>query len=381
MFTLLFGPLMALIGIFVCWRLVWPLPLATHLKLACYALIMAGALKLLLFRLIRGTFSINSLPDWLLLASGWWNVVVLALFFLLLAFWLAQGLAILFGACLPMHSKNACAFVLAAMLIGAYGLWQGAAIPQPRNIDLPLADLPPELEGLRIAHITDLHIGPIFRAQRTEELVTRVNDLKPDLVFITGDIVDGSVQELRADAAPLAKLQANYGVWACVGNHEYFAGFAPWMQYFAELGIRMLVNEHVVLRMGSQPLVLAGVSDEAAARYAMEGPDIGKALAGAPSGVPRILLAHRPKGSAEYARHGVVAQFSGHTHGGQALPVRPLVRALNDSYLYGLYTVNGMSLYVGAGAALWGGYPVRFGVPSEIALLRLTKKTPPTNQP
>ncbi|MDR2695548.1 MAG: hypothetical protein LBC79_04125, partial [Deltaproteobacteria bacterium] len=87
MFTLLSGPLMAAMGAFVCWRLVWPLPLAGCWKLALYALIMAGSLKLILFRLIRGTFSINSLPDWLLLASAGWNVAVLALFFLLLALW------------------------------------------------------------------------------------------------------------------------------------------------------------------------------------------------------------------------------------------------------------------------------------------------------
>ena len=377
MFTLLFGPLMAAMGIFVCWRLIGPLPLALPWKFALCALIMAGALKLLIFRLIRGSFSTNSLPDGLLLASAWWNVAVLALFFLLLAFWLAQGLALRTGACLSLHPKGAVALVLAALLISSYGLWQGIASPQRRRLDLPLAALPPELEGLRIVHITDMHIGPIFHAPRTRELVTRINELKPDLVFITGDIVDGSVGELRADAAPLADLKANYGVWACVGNHEYFSGFAPWREYLASLGVRMLVNEHAVLRIRSQPLVLAGVGDEAAARYGLERPDIDKALAGAPPDAPRILLAHRPKGSEEHARRGVLAQFSGHTHGGQVLPVQPLVKALNGDYVYGLYAVNGMSLYVGAGAALWGGYPVRLAVPPEFALIRLTRKNQP----
>jgi len=374
MFTLLFGPLMAAMGVFVCWRLVGPLPLAIPWKLACYALIMAGALKLLLFRLIRGTFSINSLPDWLLLTSAWWNVVVLALFFLLFAFWLAQLLALRFGLCLSIYLKNALVFLLAAMLISAYGLWQGAASPQLRRLDLPLAGLPPELEGLRIVHLTDMHIGPIFRAPRTEELVARINELDPDLVFITGDIVDGNVLELYADAAPLARLRANYGVWACVGNHEYYSGFIPWMERFAELGVRTLVNEHAVLWIHSRPLVLAGVSDEAAARFGLEMPDIDKALAGSPQGAPRMLLAHRPAESAEYARRGVLAQFSGHTHGGQVLLIQPLVRKLNNSRLLGLYTVHGMSLHVGAGAALWGGYPVRFGVPAEFTLLSVTRK-------
>ena len=374
MFTLIFGPLMAAIGVFVCWRLVWPLPLAAHWKFASCALIMAGALKLLLFRVFRGSFSVNSLPDWLLLTSAWWNVAVLALFFLLLAFWLAQTLAIRFGSCLPLHLKSAFVLVLTALLIGAYGLWQGTASPQLRRFDLPLANLPPELEGLRIVHITDTHIGPIFHASRTEELVERINDLDPDLVLITGDIVDGSVRELRADTAPLAKLEARYGVWACVGNHEYFSGFAQWMARFAELGVRVLVNEHAVVRIGARPLVIAGVSDEAAARCGMEMPDIDKALAGAPPHAPRILLVHRPKESAEYARRGVSAQFSGHTHGGQVLLVQPLVQALNGSYLHGLYMVNGMTLHVSAGAALWGGYPVRFGVPPEFALIRLTSR-------
>jgi predicted MPP superfamily phosphohydrolase len=147
------------------------------------------------------------------------------------------------------------------------------------------------------------------------------------------------------------------------------------MEQFAGLGIRMLINAHVVLQINARPLVLAGVSDEAAARYGLETPDIGKALAGAPADAPRVLLAHRPKGSAEHARHGVLAQFSGHTHGGQALPVQFLVKALNDSYLHGLYAVNGMILHVSAGAGLWGGYPVRFVVPPEFTLFRLTKKS------
>jgi predicted MPP superfamily phosphohydrolase len=153
------------------------------------------------------------------------------------------------------------------------------------------------------------------------------------------------------------------------------------MEHIAALGIRMLLNEHAVLRINSQPLVLAGVSDEAAARFGLEEPDIGKALAGAPSDAPRILLAHRPKGSAEHARHGVLLQVSGHTHGGQTFLSQPLVKSLNDSYLHGLYAVHGMTLYVGAGAALWGGYPVRFGMPSEVALLRLVRKVPQENQP
>jgi len=380
MFMFVFGPLMAALGAFVCWRLVWPLPLAKTWKCALYSLIMAGALKLLIFRLIRGSFSINSLPDWLLLASSWWNVAVMALFFLLLALWVVQLLALCFGTCLPMGPKSALSLLLAAMLLSLYGLWQGTASPVLRQFDLPLADLPPELEGLRIVHITDMHIGPLFHANRTEELVTRMNAIEPDLVLISGDIVDGSVQALHADAAPLAKLRARHGVWACLGNHEYYSGFAPWMRQFAAFGVRMLINEHVTLRINGQPLVLAGVSDEAASRFGLEEPDIGKAFAGAPSDALRLLLAHRPKDSAEHARYGVAAQFSGHTHGGQTLPIQPLVKWLNGSYLYGLYKVNGMALYVGAGAALWAGYPVRFGVPPEFALFRLTQNSS-SNQP
>jgi len=380
MFTFVFGPLMTVLGAFVCWRLVWPLPLAKIWKFILCSLIMAGAMKLLIFRLIRGSFSINSLPDWLLLASSWWNVAVMGLCFLLFAVWVVQLLALCFGTCLPMGPKSALALLLAAMLLSFYGLWQGTTSPVLRRLDLPLADLPPELEGLRIVHITDMHIGPLFHADRTKELVARVNALEPDLVFLTGDIVDGSVRELRADAAPLAKLRARHGVWACLGNHEYYSGFAAWMKQFAAFDVHMLINEHAVLRINGRDLVLAGVSDEVAARFGLEEPDIGKAFAGAPSDAPRLLLAHRPKASAEYARHGVAAQFSGHTHGGQALPVQPLVKWLNGYFLYGLYNVNGMVLHIGAGSALWAGYPVRFGVPPEFALCRLTK-SPVVNQP
>lgn len=371
LFLFLIGPLSACIGLFVCLRLVRPLRLHAAWKIPLYLLIMLGAVKMVVMRLFRGSFAVNDLPDWVLLLSAWWNVAVILLFFLLLLF---VPLQIIFRKLRPMQPLAAFCLTLAALALSAYGIHEGTRVPDVRLLDLSSPALPPALDGLRVLHLTDLHIGPVSQARRTKEVVARANALRPDLVLITGDIVDGEVGRLRDDTAPLAELRAPLGVWACPGNHEYYSGVTEWKEYLAELGIRLLVNAHAVLPARGGPVTLAAVDDPVAVRFGGTGPDIDKALAGSPPDAPRLLMAHRPAGSEEHARHGIFLQLSGHTHGGQALLVRSLVAALNDSYLAGLYAVRGMSLYVGNGAGLWSGYPVRFGVPPEITLFRLARE-------
>ena len=117
--------------------------------------------------------------------------------------------------------------------------------------------------------------------------------------------------------------------------------------------------------------VIAGLNDPVATRFGMEGPNLEKALAGAPADAPVILLAHQPKFARANAAYGVDLQLSGHTHGGQMIGFDQIVASQNEGFLRGLYTVGGMRLYVSPGTGLWTGFPVRIGVPSEIARLVL----------
>ena len=213
--------------------------------------------------------------------------------------------------------------------------------------------------------ITDLHIGPLLRKEWVEGVVERVRALKPDVVAITGDLVDGTVDELREHVAPLARLaEAPRGVYFSTGNHEYYSGVDEWLQYLPSLGIRPLSNERVQIAPG---LDIAGIHDPTGrGRYA---PDLGRALDGRDARTPVVLLAHQPRQFREAARSGVALTLSGHTHGGQIWPFSWLV-ALVQPYIAGLHRRGDAQLYVSRGTGFWGP-PMRVFAPAEIAVLRL----------
>lgn len=176
----------------------------------------------------------------------------------------------------------------------------------------------------------------------------------------------------RAESvAELRRLRARHGVLACAGNHEYYSGFKAWTEIFSDLGMSMLLNSHQVLGIRGQELVLVGVTDPVASRFNLPEPDLAAALAGTPDGAVRILLDHRPGNAARNARNRMDLQLSGHTHGGHAPGLSTVVPLFNKGYVRGWYRVAGMPLYVSSGAGLWNGFPLRVGVPSEIALIAL----------
>jgi predicted MPP superfamily phosphohydrolase len=264
-----------------------------------------------------------------------------------------------------------------ALLLGlsalpaAYGIRQALDLPQIRGSERVLPDLPKELNGLCIAHLSDLHIGPLLQEAWSAALVDKVNDLRPDLILFSGDLVDGLPGRRTGSVAHLKRLRAAYGVFACVGNHEYYADFQAWMRTFPKLGLTMLLNSHQTLNIRGQKLVIAGITDIAAERFGLPGPDCGSALDKAPEATTRILLSHRPAGAKNNARFNFALQLSGHTHGGQIQGLNHIIAQFNEGYLRGWYKTRDMSLYVNAGAGLWSGFPLRLGVPSEIARITL----------
>jgi predicted MPP superfamily phosphohydrolase len=228
--------------------------------------------------------------------------------------------------------------------------------------------LPRALSGLTLAQITDLHVGPTIREKEVRRVVEQTNGLRPDVIAITGDLVDGSVRELGPIIAEIGKLRARHGVYFITGNHEYYAGVGPWMTFLSSLGVRVLHNERVEIGDAGASIDLAGVDDYS------HGMDLDGALAGRDPDRALVLLAHQPRGIDAAVRAGVDLQLSGHTHGGQIVPFNLLVGAIQP-YVRGLHRhVEGDRaghIYVSRGTGYWGP-PMRLGSPPEIARIVLT---------
>jgi uncharacterized protein len=233
------------------------------------------------------------------------------------------------------------------------------------DVEVPLAKLPRALDGFTIVQLTDLHVGMTIGRAFVQRVVDRANRLSPDLIALTGDLVDGTVEDLRDDFAPIGELRARRGVYAITGNHEYYAGADPWIAELRRLGVRVLRNERVTIGDGAASFDLAGVDDHGAARYAGHGEDIAAAVAGRDPSRALVLLAHQPRQVRRAMHHGVDLQLSGHTHGGQLWPWHYLVRIQQGGLLAGRYQFGGTQLYVSRGCGYWGP-PVRLLAPLEI---------------
>ena len=253
--------------------------------------------------------------------------------------------------------------------LGALGARRRAAVV---DVVVPIQNLPEALEGFTVVQITDLHIGGTIKKGYIDAVVDAVNALDADLVAVTGDVVDGSVAELADHAAPLARLQGRHGVFLCTGNHEYYSGANEWCAEFARLGMRPLLNAHVVVNHGGADVVVAGVTDFNAHTVLPEHQtDPSKAIDGAPDSGLKLLLAHQPRSCFVAAECGYDLQLSGHTHGGQFFPWMFFV-ALQQPFTAGLDRCKNLWVYTSRGTGYWGP-PVRVGAPSEITRLRMTR--------
>jgi len=239
-----------------------------------------------------------------------------------------------------------------------------------RRVKVPIESLPPELAGLKILQITDLHVGPTIRKPFVEKVVRLATKAAPDLIVVTGDLADGRVRELEEQVAPLSALRAPLGQYYVTGNHEYYWEGAAWIEKARELGFEPLLNGHAVVRKNGKAFAIAGVPDPAAEHFGQAGPDLDRAFDGIPEAAfPTIFLCHQPKFAADAEARGATLQISGHTHGGQFFPWT-LVASWVHRFNYGLHRLGSMWIYVSRGTGYWGP-PVRVGSPAEITLLEL----------
>ncbi|SAK55818.1 Ser/Thr protein phosphatase family protein [Caballeronia calidae] len=289
------------------------------------------------------------------------------LFFVHLADWL-RGVPV--GSPV-LVAYSALAVPLLAVLFSAIGFYNARRRAPVVSVDVPIDDLPAALDGFTIAQISDIHVGPTIKRHYVERIVAAVNELEPDLIAVTGDVVDGTVPNLADHTRPLAGLTARHGAFLVTGNHEYYSGADKWIAEFRRLGLTVLLNQHVVLNHDGVQAVIAGVTDFSAGSFdPAHRSDPAKALSGAPDDATvRVLLAHQPRSATAAAEAGFTLQLSGHTHGGQFLPWNFFVR-LQQPFVAGLVKFNGLWVYTSRGTGYWGP-PKRLGAPSEITLVRL----------
>jgi predicted MPP superfamily phosphohydrolase len=267
--------------------------------------------------------------------------------------------------------------VVTAMVVGEVGLGVAEALSAVPIVDVPftLTRWPRALDGYTILQLTDLHVGATIGRARVAELVARTNAAAPDLIVLTGDLVDGSVAEIGDAVAPLGDLRAPDGVFAITGNHEYYSGVDAWIDFLAARGIPFLRNQRVAITRAGATFDLAGVDDHSAARFGHgHGADLPRALAGRDPLRPLVLLAHQPRQIRDTTGFDVDLQLSGHTHGGQVWPWHYLVSLQQGGLIAGRYRFGGTQLYVSRGAGYWGP-PIRFGAPAELTRVILRGAT------
>ncbi|MDQ0081678.1 putative MPP superfamily phosphohydrolase [Variovorax boronicumulans] len=387
--------LTALLHVYIALRLLPALAMLTPAwPLALLALVVSAVTIPLPFasRRIGRDASAGEVLKWVgLISMGWFSsmfVLTLVRDAGLLLTWLASalgGVQVHWNALQPWSALAVLAMATATSVIGFLNARRTASV---KRVDVPIRGLPQALEGFTIAQLSDIHVGPTIRSAYIQRIVDAVNRLGADAIAITGDLVDGTVPELREHIAPLAGLRARHGTFVVTGNHEYYAGAHAWIDELRRLGLKVLLNEHVVLQTrnvrGAQTdeelfesaLVLAGVTDFTAGHFdAAHASDPHLALHDAPPLVhTRVLLAHQPRSAALAAAAGYQLQLSGHTHGGQFFPWNLFV-PMQQPFTAGLHRLHDMWVYVSRGTGYWGP-PKRFGAPSEITLLTLVPAKP-----
>ncbi|GGL17524.1 metallophosphoesterase [Nocardia jinanensis] len=277
------------------------------------------------------------------------------------------------GVADPVRSRSvATAVVLVTAVLLIWGNREAMRIPRIKYVDVTLPRLGRGLDGTRVVAVTDTHFGPINRTKWSLGVAAAVNELRPDIVAHVGDIADGTVEQRRVQAAPLATMDAGLARVYVTGNHEYLGEAQGWLDYMDSIGWKTLHNDHIVVERGGDRLVVAGVDDATAksAKLSGHGANFDDALAGVDPGLPVLMLAHQPKQVFESEAAGVDLQIAGHTHGGQIWPFNFLVR-LDQPTVHGLSRHGARTqLYTSRGSGFWGP-PFRIFAPSEITVITL----------
>jgi predicted MPP superfamily phosphohydrolase len=370
MFHLIFG----LPWLVVTTRFIIPLPWHISVKILLSVLLLIASQYHYFSRLSSGSVFAPEFPRPLVVIFNLLMATMLIVAVLQIALDLASLALIAFKGHFPLVPAMV-RYVIgaAALALSGFGVYQAIRVPPLKDIEIAIKGLPPAFEGYRLVQLTDLHISRLFPRDWADAVVERTNALDADLILMTGDLIDGSVDHRRQDVAPISRLRARDGVFSIPGNHEYFFDYEEWMRQYRGLNLAPLLNAHTVIERNGSRIVIAGVTDHSAARFGALAPDLAAALKGAPADAPVILLDHQPGFAAQSATAGVALQLSGHTHGGMVVGLDRLVARANNGFVSGLYTVGNMQLYVSNGTALWPGFAIRLGTMPELTRITLRR--------
>jgi len=353
-------------------RFIWPMPWTLAARIAVAVLFLLASQYHLYSRFSSGSVFSPEFPRVVVMLFNWGFGAILLIAVLQIIVDLGTLLAMLVRRqWLTIPAGLRYGLGTAAVVLSAIGVSQAVRVPPVKDIEVAIKNLPPQFEGYEILQLTDLHISRLFDEPWTRAVVKDSNALGVDLIVVTGDLIDGSISNRTLDIEALRDLHAPDGVYVIPGNHEYFFDNEAWMQHFVSLGMKPLANSHTLIERDGARFVLAGVTDVTAPKTGFPAPDLKQALKGAPKEAPIILLDHQPRNAEFSASQGVALQLSGHTHGGMILLLDRVIALANEGFVSGFYNVDGMQLYVNNGTALWPGFALRLGRPSELTRITL----------
>ncbi len=250
------------------------------------------------------------------------------------------------------------------------GAYINSLNPRTVEVDVVVNKLPDSLKGFRIVQLTDLHVTPATRDGWLNSIVKRVNKLNPDIVVLTGDVADMSLDKHKRLLNSLRCIKSRYGNYFVDGNHEYYSNkITTWEEVMKDLGFTMLDNTNRLIEHNGGKILIAGVSDPTSRSYGTAIPNVVKAASNPYDTDVEILLAHQPNIVHKAAKAGFDIQLSGHTHGGQFFPFTLVVDMVQE-HLKGLYDIDGLKLYVSQGTGTWGPQ-LRLGTKTEITVIEL----------
>ncbi len=385
MFLIVVFTILWIIHGYVAWKVIPTLGLSTSHTIIGYILVFFLSILPILPILLRYSGKETRIIDQISL-FGYTSLGFFVLSFLILLFKDLFGHAINFAGYL-MQSEDTIddskrEFLKKSLTVGAigisglgtaYGFYSSRKGPSIISQDIFIESLPDEFENFTIAQISDLHVGPTIKIDYVDDVLTKIGHANPDLIAVTGDLVDGSVKHLSKDLQPFKDMVANHGTFFVTGNHEYYSGVDSWLDETDRLGMTNLINESRLISKQGKQIAIAGITDFRAHQIkSSHRSNPKKAIKSIDQGMTKIMLAHQPNSIHSVHDAGVDLQLSGHTHGGQFWPFNYPTKLAN-AYLAGHYDHDGTQIYVNRGTGYWGP-PLRIGIPAEISLIRLKKK-------
>ena len=367
----LFMILPIIVCVYEAVSLILPLKLPMFVKIIMAVILFSGLMKMFVYRRTSSGFELIEYPYWVTFAlTVIYNFVIVVVFMLLV-----KDIVFILWKIFSRTPFPASTASLVVLVIGLcatfYGTYEGLRVPGVNVHDVKISGLGREFDGMRIAMMVDIHADELTDREFVRTVTEKTNALSPDVILIPGDFVDGTVKNRYADIEPLKDLKARFGVYGVTGNHEYYYDYDNWTNTLWDMGIKILMNEHVEIVSGDDKLIIAGLPDPTGGQMGRMARDIDAALKDIPENVPVILMDHQPRFVPENAERGVALQVSGHTHGGQMPGIYQLVKRANRGFVRGWYDVGSMRLYVSPGTSQWNGFALRLFDPAEITLFTL----------